>query len=152
MLRPLQSCLVLLLIQWVSAEVVINEIHYNPPDNPVRQEFIELHNPGVDAADLSGWRLSGAVTYPFPAGTSIPAGGYLVIAEDPPTLLSTLSANAIGPYAGNLDSEGETVRLRDANDAVVDETDYKVGFPWPVASNGGGASIEFFALASRERV
>ena len=67
----------------VSDAVVINEIHYNPPENPVRQEFIELHNPSDTVADLSGWRLSSAVGFVFPEGTSIPAGGYLVIAEDP---------------------------------------------------------------------
>ena len=131
-----------LLIPAASAGVVINEIHYNPPENPVRQEFIELHNPGDSAAELSGWRLSGAVDYVFPSGTRIPAGGYLVIAEDPPTLLSTLGATALGPYAGQLDSEGETVRLRGPDDVLVDEADYQVGFPWPVASNGGGGSIE----------
>lgn len=140
--RSLLPCVLTLLIPAVSAEVVINEIHYNPPENPVRQEFTELHNPGGSIVDLSGWRLSGAVNYAFPDGTSIPADGYLVIAEDPPTLLATLGATAMGPYAGQLDSEGETVRLRGPDDAIVDEADYKVGFPWPVASNGGGASIE----------
>ncbi|MGI9244205.1 MAG: LamG-like jellyroll fold domain-containing protein, partial [Verrucomicrobiales bacterium] len=126
----------------VSDQIVINEIHYNPPENPVRQEFVELHNPSGSAADLSGWRLTSAVQFVFPAGTSIPAGGYLVIAEDPPTLLDTLSATAIGPFQGSLNSDGEVVRLRDANDNIIDEVDYKVGFPWPVASDGGGASIE----------
>ena len=141
-LLPFVLTLLTLLIRTVSAEVVINEIHYNPPANPVRQEFIELYNPGASVVVLSGWRLSGAVTYAFPNGTSIPANGYLVIAEHPPTLLATLGAVAIGPYAGQLASEGETVRLRGPDDAIIDEVDYKVGFPWPVAANGEGPSIE----------
>jgi hypothetical protein len=122
--------------------IVINEIHANPPHNHVPQEFIELHNPSSSPKDLSGWRLSSAVDFVFPGGTSIPSGGYLVIAEDPETLLSTLGVTALGPFTGNLNSSGETVRLRDAGDAVIDQVDYKVGFPWPVASDGGGASIE----------
>ncbi|MFT5412069.1 MAG: spore coat protein CotH, partial [Verrucomicrobiales bacterium] len=126
----------------VSDAVVINEIHYNPPENPVRQEFIELHNPSATEADLSAWRLTSAVDFVFPGGTTIPAGGYLVIAEDPATLLATLGATALGPYLGSLNSDGETVRLRDANDNIVDEVDYKVGFPWPVSANGNGPSIE----------
>ncbi len=125
--------------------VVINEIHYNPPENPVRQEFIELFNPAGAAVDLSGWRLSGAVDYLFPDGAEIAAGGYLVVAEDPPTLSATLGAAALGPFAGALNSDGETVRLRDAADGVIDEVDYKVGFPWPVAADGGGASIELIS-------
>ncbi|MDA7881184.1 Ig-like domain-containing protein, partial [Akkermansiaceae bacterium] len=43
-----------------SDEIVINEIHANPPLNYVRQEFIELHNPSAFSKDLSGWRLSSA--------------------------------------------------------------------------------------------
>lgn len=125
-----------------SDAIVINEIHANPPLNHVPQEFIELHNPSSFHKDLSGWRLSSAVDFVFPDATSIPSGGYLVISEDPATLLSTLGVTAIGPFIGNLNSSGETVRLRDASDTVVDEVDYKVGFPWPVASDGGGASIE----------
>ena len=126
----------------VSGDVVINEIHFNPPDNTVRQEFIEIHNPDAAAINLGGWRISGAVDYYFPAGISIAGGDYLVIAEDPSTLLETLNVTALGPYNGSLDSEGETIRLRDASDQLVDMVDYKAGFPWPVASNGGGASIE----------
>ncbi len=145
MLPPIRRLLISassLLLTGSSGAVVINEIHYNPPDNTVRQEFIELYNPGATEVNLTGWRISGAVTYPFPADTRIPAGDFLVIAEDPATVRGTFRTVAIGPYAGNLDSEGETVRLRNQADALVDEADYKVGFPWPVASNGNGPSIE----------
>ena len=122
--------------------MVINEIHFNPPENPIREEFVELYNTDKSAADISGWRLSGAIKYSFPEGTTIPAGGFLVVAEDPLTLTSNFGITAIGPYRGQLDSEGETVYLRDLNDQIADETDYKVGFPWPVAANGDGPSIE----------
>lgn len=121
--------------------VVINEVHFNPPDNTVRQEFIELHNPGDEDVDLTGWRMSGAVNYAFPDDTTVRAGGYLVIAEDPPTM-RTLRSNGIGPWVGNLAAEGETIRLRNGADDIVDLVDYKVGFPWPVAADGSGSSIE----------
>ena len=126
----------------ISNSIVINEIHYNPPDNTVPQEFIELYNPAAVEADISGWRLSGAVSYIFPPNTRIPSDGYLVIGEDPATLLATFGVDAIGPFAGNLDSDGETVRLRNQNDTIVDFVDYRSGFPWPVAGDSGGASIE----------
>src|SRR5262245_56170940 len=62
--------------------VVINEFHYNP-DNPVEQvEFIELHNTGAAAVDLSGWRIGDAVDFLFTSGASIPAGGYVVVTEN----------------------------------------------------------------------
>lgn len=36
------------------AQVVINEIHYNPDDKLEHVEFIELYNNGPDSPDLSG--------------------------------------------------------------------------------------------------
>ncbi|MCH2025172.1 MAG: lamin tail domain-containing protein, partial [Verrucomicrobiales bacterium] len=80
------------------SEIVINEIHYDVPDKTLRAEFVELYNPTDSAVDLSGWRLSSAVNYTFPNGTSIQAGGFLVIAEDPQTILSEWGVNSIGPW------------------------------------------------------
>lgn len=122
--------------------IVINEIHANPPENHIPEEFIELFNPSPSVQDLGGWRLSSAVDFVFPPGTTIAPGAFLLIAEDPATLQATQGVTALGPFEGNLNSSGETVRLRNADDEVVDEVDYKVGFPWPVASDGGGASLE----------
>ena len=46
-------------------------------------DLIELHNPRATSVDLSGLRLTDDLNAPnrfvFPAGTSIPAGGYLVL-------------------------------------------------------------------------
>ena len=55
---PFISALANLLMLGASSAIVINEIHHNPPDNTVRQEFVELFNPGDGEVDLSGWRLS----------------------------------------------------------------------------------------------
>jgi hypothetical protein len=45
-------------------------------------DWIELKNNGGTAADIGGWHLTDELDEPekwtFPAGTSIPAGGYLV--------------------------------------------------------------------------
>lgn len=45
-------------------------------------DWLELYNPTTLAADLTGFRLSFDPSKPswlFPTGTSIPAGGYLVL-------------------------------------------------------------------------
>ena len=124
------------------SSIVINEVHHNPPDNTVRQEFIELYNPLDEALSLDGWRLSGAVDFNFPEGANLAAKSYVVIAEDPDTIKETFNVSALGPYEGKLDSGGETIRLRNAEDEVVDLVDYRTGFPWPVAPSGQGASME----------
>lgn len=122
--------------------VVINEIHFNGIDNTVLNDFIELYNAGTTAVTLSGWRLSGAIDYVFPSGTVIAPGAYLLIAENPPTIQTKWGKSALGPWTGSLNSDGETLRLRNASDTVVATVDYKVGFPWPVSSDGDGASME----------
>ncbi|MEZ5305089.1 MAG: lamin tail domain-containing protein, partial [Verrucomicrobiales bacterium] len=66
--------------------VVINKDHYDQAEKTVPAEFIELHNPGAEPANLSGWAFTSGIGFAFPADTEIPPGGYLVIAEDPATV------------------------------------------------------------------
>ncbi len=126
----------------VTRGIVINEVLYNGVDNTVRDEFIELYNAGTATVDLTGWRLSSAVDYSFPANTMLAAGAYLIVAQDPPTISARFGKTALGPWTGSLSSKGETIRLRNAADAIVSEVDYKAGFPWPTAADGDGTSME----------
>src|SRR5688572_29158787 len=91
------------------ANVIINEIHYDPAVKVELVEFIELHNSGTTALDLSGWRLTEGVEFTFPAGTTIGAGGYLVVAENPARLQTKFGATALGPWIGVLANDGETI-------------------------------------------
>ena len=125
-----------------SAAPVINEIHYNNDLNTVCNEFVELHNPDASEINLSGWQLTGAVEFTFPAGTTMPPSSYLVVGEDPATLLSEFDVAALGPYSGRLNSEGESLELVDANLVEVDVVDYGIGFPWPSLAAGEGSSME----------
>jgi hypothetical protein len=40
-----------------------------------------------------------------------------------------------GPFAGKLANEGERVVLCDADGTIVDEVDYRLGFPWPTVGD-----------------
>jgi len=122
--------------------IVINEIHYDAEIKVEAAEFVELFNAGGADVDLSGWSLGNAVSYQFPAGASIAAGGYVVVAEDPATVAAKWGATAFGPWEGRLSNEGDRVELRDASSALVDEVDYQIGFPWPTAGGAGGHSIQ----------
>lgn len=126
----------------VPSGAVINEFHYNSLDNTSLEEFIELYNPGDAVLDLSGWTLSGAVTYTFPAGATLPVGGYLVVAESPAVMLSKFGVVALGPWSGRLSSKGETILLRDAAGVTQDSVSYQAGFPWPTKADGAGPSCE----------
>jgi hypothetical protein len=122
--------------------VKINEVFYNSPNNKIGAEFIELYNPFGTAVDVSNWRLSDGVEYVFPPGASIPAGGYLVVAQNPATVAALWGITPLGPWSGGLSSDGENIELRDASNARVDEVDYGINTPWPVPANGDGPSLE----------
>jgi len=80
-------------------------------------DWVELHNAGASSVNLQSWSLSDGGnprSFVFPAGTTIPAGGYRVVWCDSAT-------NAPGLHTGfQLDSEGETVALFDAATSRVD--------------------------------
>jgi len=80
-------------------ELVINEIMYNHKDFPAAdsnavpqgnpEEWIEIYNRSSNTVNLTGWTLSGGISYAFSSGKTIAPGGYLVVAKD----VATLSAS-----------------------------------------------------------
>jgi hypothetical protein len=125
-----------------SRHVKINEINYNPARNTQRTEFVELHNPTGADVNIGNWRLAKALDYTIPAGTRIPAGGYVVLAEDPVTIQALYGVAALGPWTGGLGSDGDEVELRDAAGSTVDKVSYGTAAPWPVPPDGDGPSLE----------
>ncbi|MBL9128944.1 MAG: lamin tail domain-containing protein, partial [Verrucomicrobiales bacterium] len=124
------------------AQPVIHEIHYDPPDRTQPAEFVELHNPSADPVSLAGWQLRGGVSFTFPAGATLPAAGYLVVAQNPDALRAAFGVSAFGPWIGRLRNEDERVELRDAEGGLVDRVDFQLGFPWPTVGTPPGNSIE----------
>jgi hypothetical protein len=121
----------------VDSIVVFNELHYNPAGTTEAGEFIELHNQNGIRVDLSDWRLSGGVEFTFPDGTIIEGKGYLVIRGP----LTTGLAGSFGPWTGSLGNGGETIRLRDKNDRLLDELNYGDAGSWPIGPDGGGVTL-----------
>ena len=142
--------------------VVINELMYHPASDDPADEYIEVHNPGKTAVDLSGWRLEDAVSFTFPEGTKIAGGGYLVVAKDAahlaPNYPSLGTADLLGDFGGTLSGSGERLALSmpgplvSTNKAgvvvtnrlhiVVDEVTYGTGGRWGTWTDGGGSSLE----------
>ncbi len=129
--------------------VVINEIHYNPPgpDGTVLLEYVELHNPGVAAVDISGWELDfGTPPFVFPAASSISAGGYVVVAEDIASLDAATGHTAVFEFGGlgaGLSNDDDTVLLRDGPaglSTVIDSVSYLTMSPWPIDVCVGGGT------------
>jgi hypothetical protein len=124
--------------------LVISEIHYHPlprtDSNNV--EFVELHNTQPWMEDISGFRLSGAVEFTFPAGTILGGDSLLVVAAEPQVIRSLSGVtNVTGPFTGRLSNGSEQVRLFNRSGALLLEVPYSGRPPWPVAPDGGGPSL-----------
>ncbi len=111
--------------------IVINEILANSA--PPEVDSIELYNPSETLADIGGWWLTDDASLPqkyqIPAGTTIPAGGYLVLSET--NFNSTPGTN--GSFA--LSSGGEQVYLL-SGDSSGNLTGYSHGFNFDASPVG----------------
>ncbi|MCX7847672.1 MAG: lamin tail domain-containing protein, partial [bacterium] len=125
--------------------LVINELHYNPPGSGDATEFIELFNTNSSPVDLSGWRMTDGVTFTFPAGASVPAHGFLVLAKNNAAFAAAYPhvTNVYGPYdPTSLANEGERVALSDSAGTLITDLTYDDAPPWPTTPDGDGPSLE----------
>jgi len=128
--------------------VVINEIHYNPAvgangTDADEFEFIELKNITSNSIDLSGAYFGLGIGYTFDNGTVLPPGQFIVLAEDKSSFFDRYGFAPFDKYSGKLDNDGETIRLFNRDNVLLDEVSYEIGpsggFPpfWDSQANGG---------------
>lgn len=144
-------------------DVVINEIMFNPISGDDRDEYIELYNKSGSAVDVGLWRFVDGISFEIPEGTSIPPGGFLVIAKDADHLKQKYpqlnESNTLGDYSGSLSNNGERIALATANDptlpeeqwVVIDEVTYREGGRWGEWADGDGSSLELIDPRSDNR-
>ncbi|MDB6171929.1 MAG: CotH protein [Chthoniobacteraceae bacterium] len=139
-------------------DVVISEIMYHPITTLAADEFIELQNRTAAALDMSGWRMRGEADFNFPPGTTIAAGGRIVLAQNPSHLIAAYAGltkeNTLGPFSGSLsDRSGNLVLQKPVAytpaggptqtlNVEVDALTYGTGGRWGKWSDGGGSSLE----------
>jgi hypothetical protein len=145
--------------------VIMSEIHYHP--RPGDAAFIELKNITAGpvalyhaAAPTNTWRING-VSFAFPQGTTLPAGGYAIVSEVLPASFRArynvpAGVPVFGPYGGTLQDSGERLELQqpDAHGTngyafvTVDEVRYNDRVPWPTAADGIGPSLQRLNLTT----
>ena len=141
-------------------DIVINEIMYNPISLNSGDEYIELHNRGNEAVDLSNWQFKDGINFRFLDGTSLAAGGFLVVAKNRAQLLASqkdLDTTLVyGNYSGTLSNRGERLILTMPKEVPVvgkpnelksvtvpvDEVTYGDGGNWGKWSDANGSSLE----------
>lgn len=123
----------------------ITELMYHPPDHPSVDpedlEFIELQNTGAAVLNLTGVTFTDGVVYTFPAGTTLEAGEFTVLASHDAAFEAHYGIAPDGVFAGHLSNGGERVALTDGTGRQVLELTYDDEAPWPAAADGGGYSL-----------
>lgn len=121
-------------------QVTINEIMYDSRTaGNLDVEWVELHNTTISPIDISGWTLTdGEGDLVLPAGTIIPATGYLVVSAT--DAVGIPSAVVVVNPSFVLNNSGDGVALFDASMALIDGST-EILFP-DLAGSNAGDSIE----------
>ena len=107
-------------------QVIINEILANEPGSTTAGEFIELINRGTGSVDLSGWRLSDAVSvrHTFATGTTLAAGARITVFAGAAGIPVGVTALAASTGQLGLSNSGDTVTLASSSGTSVDSFTY----------------------------
>ena len=136
-----------ILLPFANADIVINEIMYDPAGQPERDhEWIEIYNSGDEEVDLEGWRFfennnNHRLALEQGDDMLIESNESIVIVQDTEAFLEDYE-----DYEGTiLDSSfslnnGEYIALRDSDGEIADEVEY---------SNEWGDDEEGFSLELR---
>ena len=134
----------------VPTGLVFEQIDFNPSSGNQDQEYFIIRNNSANYVDVSGWKITGAVTCTFRGGTVIPPftsgsaftapgdvhAGRLHIARNPAQFRARAVSPrgneyrlVVGPYSGQLSARGDTINLvipgaTPAQDVVVATTTY----------------------------
>ena len=105
-------------------EMIASNTQYAPDSSGVCHDYIELHNKGSEAVDLSGWYLSDDPERPkrwrFPSGFVLQPGEYRIVYASG----QDREENGETHASFGLNSEGETVTLSDPLGQTVDTATY----------------------------
>ena len=153
-------------------DVVINELMYHPISDDPDDQYVELFNHTASPLNLSGWRLTDAVSFTFPSNAVIAPGGYLVVAKNAARLLTNYATlttnNTLGNFNGKFSGDGErlaltkpdTIIVTNSTGAVetniihiaVDEVTCGTGGRWGQWADGGGSSLELIDARANHRL
>ncbi len=151
MKRILPFLAFLLISAMASAQLVISEISYNPPESGTDSlEYIELYNETNATIDLAGYIIEDNNADTIIAG-SIPAGEYRILAINPTAIMTVLGVESIEIERIATNNGGERVAISDPSGNLIDEVTYDDGEDWPdfdAGADGGGATVELCDVTS----
>jgi len=130
-----------------SSPVVINEINYNSSQYFDVEDWVEILNRTDATIDISGWLIKDeddTHMYEIPENTALESGCFLVICKNMESFQELFPDidNCIGNMDFGFSSNGETIRLFDENENLIDFVPYNSEGDWPDEPDGNGATLE----------
>ncbi len=136
--------LILIIPLFSKAEIIINEIMYNPEGTDKNNEWIELYNPTSASFDLENWKLFENQTnhkLNLVQGKSIlHPNDYLIITNSPDDFLTNYPgfSKTIFKASFSLKNSGEVIAIKDENLKIIDRVSYDPSW----GGNGNGESLQ----------
>jgi hypothetical protein len=145
------------------SSLVISEFSYHPQGPTAGEfsagfndqddfEYIELLNIGSSPLDLTDLEFDLGVFFDFstvanPVDRTLPPGGRVHLVENLAAFAFRHgpAPKVLGQYIGQLDNDGELVRLRIKGGAGLHQFTYNDQFPWPTCADGDGYSLTLVA-------
>ncbi len=127
--------------------VAVTEINYNSDAYNGSNDWVELHNYGGSAVDISNWKLKDETpfnSFTIPAGTVLDPNEYVVLVEDIDTFLMVHSTvtNYIGEFLFGFDNTFGSVKLENSSGTIIRQIDYIDSIPWPKGADGYGPTLQ----------
>lgn len=126
--------------------IAITEFNYNSDKFNNSGDWVELHNYGGSAIDLSGWNVRDNLgsSYTIPNSTLLAPDAYLVVVEYVDTFLMVHPSvtNYVGNMAFGFNNLSGSIRLFDNVGGLVKQINYLDSVPWPKGSDGYGPTVQ----------
>lgn len=139
--------LMALTLSSIGQTIAITEINYNSDPYNKSNDWVELHNYGGSAVDISNWKLKDETpfnSFTIPAGTVLDANEYVVLVENIDTFLMVHGGvtNYIGEFAFGFDNTFGTVKIENSSGTVIKAVPYIDSIPWPKGCDGYGPTLQ----------
>jgi hypothetical protein len=123
----------------------ITEIHYHPlaadTVSGSEFEFLEFKNIGSSVLPLAGVHFTNGIDYQFPSNSSVPAGGFVVLASNSEMFNRRYGFLPLAEYTGQLDNAGERLTVVNAAGDTLITLRYNDKAPWPTEADSTGQSL-----------
>lgn len=134
-----------------SAQVIITEIMYNPPESGQDSlEYLEFYNNSDSPVEMTNWTFTEGLNFTFPEFTLEPQSFITLCINE--VAFSSVFGDDIPVFEWTsraLVNGGELLEVANAEGNVVISVDYKNGSNgWYSEADGNGASLELCNLAS----